>query len=116
MLAIAAGLTHDAFGALLAWREALGFSDDLFAKLTHARDLLHNSGVELDPPTQAFIPCTEGMSLVVEARFLIRQRGDKVAHPITITRQHFDCPILRNPYMSDTPGLEALVDFVCART
>jgi hypothetical protein len=116
MLAIAAGLTQDAFGASLAWREALGFSDDLSARLTRARDLLHNSGVELDPPTQAFISCTEGMSLVVEARSLIRQRGDKVAHPITITHQHFDGPISRNPYVSDTPGLEALVDFVCART
>jgi len=116
MLAIAAGLTQDAFGASLAWREALGSSDDLSARLTRACDLLHNSGVELDPPTHTFISCTEGMSLVVEARSLIRQRGDKVAHPITITRQHFDGPILCNPYVSDTPGLEALVDFVCART
>jgi hypothetical protein len=56
------------------------------------------------------------MSLVVEARSLTHQRGVKVAHPITITRQHFDGPISRNPYVSDPPSLEALVDLVCART
>jgi len=116
MLAIAAGLTQDAFGASLAWREALGSSDDFSTRLARARDLLHNSVVKLDPPTQTFISCPEGMSLVVEARSLIRQRGDKVAHPITITRLHFDGPISRNTYVSETSGLEALVDFVCART
>jgi hypothetical protein len=73
MLAIAAGLIQDAFGASLAWREALGSLDDLSARLTCARDLLHNSSIELDPPTQAFISCTEGMSLVVEAKSLIHQ-------------------------------------------
>jgi len=115
MLAVAVGLTHDPFGASLAWREALGSSDDLPTRLTRARTLLHHSGINLDQPTRTFISLPDGLSLVVEAKSLIRQRGDRVAHPMAITRGHFDGPISRNPFPSETPGLQALVDFVCAR-
>jgi hypothetical protein len=114
MLAAAAGLTQDGFGASLAWREALGSSDDLSARLTRAHALLHNPEIKLDQPTQTFISFTEGLSLVVEAKSLICQRGDRVTHPTNITRVLFDGPILRNPYASKTPGLQALVDFVCS--
>jgi hypothetical protein len=85
------------------------------ARLTLARAILHNPGIKLDQPTQTFISLTQGLSLVVEAKSLIRQRGDRVAHPTNITRVLFDGPISRNPYASETPGLQALVDFVCSR-
>jgi hypothetical protein len=114
MLAAAAGLTQDGFGASLAWREALRSSDDLSARLTCAHALLHNPGIKLDQPTQTFISFTKGLSLIIEAKSLICQCGDKVAHPMNITRVLFDAPISRNPYALETPGLQALVDFVCS--
>ena len=113
MLAIAARLTQDRFGASLAWREALQSSDDLSTRLTLARALLHNPGITLDQPTQTFVSLEHGLSLVVEAKSLIRQRGDGVAHPTHVTRELFEGPDSRNPYESETPGLQALVDFVC---
>ncbi|KIL55429.1 hypothetical protein M378DRAFT_182237 [Amanita muscaria Koide BX008] len=115
MLAIATGLRQHDFGASLAWREALGSSDDLSTRLTLARALLHNPGIQLDQRTQTFISLDPGLILVVEAKSLIRQRGDRVAHPTNITRVLFDGPISRNLYASETPGLQALVDFVCRR-
>ena len=115
MLAIAARLTQDGFGASLAWREALGPSDDLSTRLTLARALLRDSGIELDQRTQTFISLDHGLSLVVEAKSPIRQRGNGVAHPTNVTRIHFNGPISRNPDVSQTPGLQALVDFVCWR-
>ena len=114
MLAVAAGLTQDGFGASLAWREALGSSDNMSTRLTLARAILHNPRIKLDQPTQTFISLTQGLSLVVEAKSLIRQRGDRVAHPTNITHVLFDGPISRNQYASETPGLQALVDFVCS--
>jgi hypothetical protein len=72
MLAVATGLTQDDFGASLAWREALGPSDDLSTRLTLARALLHNPGIKLDQPTQTFISLHQGLILVVEAKSLIR--------------------------------------------
>jgi len=115
VLAVAAGLTQDDFGASLAWREALGSSGDLSTRLTLAHALLHIPGIrlELDQPTQTFISLDQGLSLVVEAKSLICHRGDRVVHPTNITRVLFDGPISRNPYVSETPGLQALVDFVC---
>lgn len=116
MLAVATGLTTQGeFGASLAWRVALGSSDDLSTRMTLARALLHKPGIKLDQRTQTFISLDQGLSLVVEAKSLIRKRGDRVAHPTNITRLIFDGPILRNPYASETPGLQALVDFVCRR-
>jgi len=115
MLAVATGLTQDGFGASLAWREALGSSDNMSTRLTLARAILHNPRIKLDQPTQTFISLTQGLSLVVEAKSLIRQRGNRVAHPTNITRVLLDGPISRNPYASETPGLQALVDFVCSR-
>jgi hypothetical protein len=115
MLAIAAKLTQDNFGASLAWREALGSSDELSTRLTLAHALLRNSGIELDQRTQTFISLDHGLSLVVEAKSLIRQRGDGVTHPTNVTRMHFNGPISRNQYVLQTPGLQALVDFVCWR-
>ena len=94
---------------------ALGSSDDLSTRMTQARALLHKPGIKLDQRTQTFISLDQGLSLVVEAKSLIRKRGDRVAHPTNITRLIFDGPILRNPYASETPGLQALVDFVCRR-
>lgn len=111
----AVGLTNNSFGASLAWREALGSSDNLSTRLVEARALLDRPGISLDEPTQAFVSSPEGLSLVVEARSSIRLRGDRVAHPVTIARTHFDGPILRNPFPSETPGLQALVDFVCTQ-
>jgi hypothetical protein len=113
MLAISVGLTNDSFGASLAWREALGTSDELSTRLTVARALFNRPGISLDHPTQAFLSSPEGLTLVVEARSSIRVRGDKVAHPLVVTRAYFDGPLLRNVITSETPGLQALVDFVC---
>ena len=115
MLAIAVGLTNSTFGASFAWREALGPSDDLSTRLAAARALLNGPGISLDQPTRAFVSSPEGLSLAVEAKSSIRLRGDKVAHPVTVPRTHFDGPISRNPFPSETPGLQALVDFVCAQ-
>ena len=112
MLAIATGLSQGDFGASLAWREALGSSDDLSTRLTLARALLHKPGIKLDQHTQTFISLDQGLRLVVEANSLIRQRGDRVAHPKNVSRGLFNGPIFRNPYESETPGLQALVDFV----
>jgi hypothetical protein len=116
MLALAAGLTQDPFGASLVWREALGISDDSSARLERARALLYTPGIQLDRSTQTFVSGNDGMRLVIEANSLIRQRGDRVAHPVTVPRGHFDGPISRNPFTSDTSGLQALVDFVCSRS
>jgi hypothetical protein len=113
MLAFAAKLTQDRFGASLAWREALRSSDDLSTRLTLARALLHNPGITLDQPTHTFISLDHGLSLVVEAKSPIRQRGEGVAHPTNVTRELFAGPISCNLYMSETPGLQALVDFIC---
>jgi len=113
MLAVATGLTQDDFGASLAWREALRSSGNLSTRLTLARALLHIPGIRLDQPMQTFISLDQGLSLVVEAKSLICHRGDRVVHPTNITRVLFDGPISRNPYVSETPGLQALVDFVC---
>ena len=113
ILAIATGLTQDKFGASLAWREALGSSDDLSTRLTLARTLLDKPGIKLDQRTQTFISLDQGLRLVVEAKSPIRQRGDKVAHPTNITRGLFDGPIMRNPFALETPGLQALADLVC---
>jgi hypothetical protein len=115
MLAVAVGLTDKPFGASLAWREALGSSDDLPTRLAQARALFDRPGISLDQPTRAFVSSPEGLSLVVEARSSIRLRGDRVAHPVTDTRTHFDGPLSRNPFPSETPGLQVLVDFVCAQ-
>ena len=113
MLAIAVGLTVTSFGASLVWREALGSSDDLPTRLTEARALFDRPGINLDHATRAFVSSPEGLSLVVEARSSIRLRGDRIAHPVTVTRTHFDGPLSRNPFPSESPGLQALVDFVC---
>ena len=113
MLAIAVELTNNSFGASLAWREALGSSDDLPTRLAEARTLFDRPGISLDQATRAFVSSPEGLSLVVEAKSSIRLRGDRVAHPVTVTRTHFDGPLSRNPFPSETPGLQALVDFVC---
>ena len=113
MLAISVGLTNDSFGASLAWREALGTSDELSTRLTVARTLIDRPGISLDHPTRAFLSSPEGLTLVVEARSSIRLRGNKVAHPLVVTRTYFDGPLSRNMMTSETPGLQALVDFVC---
>jgi hypothetical protein len=115
MLAIAVGLTNVPFGASLAWREALGSSEDLSTRLAEARMLLDRPGVTLDEPTRAFVSSSEGLSLVAEAKSSIRVGGDKVAHPVTVPRTHFDGPISRNPFPWETSGLRALVDFVCTK-
>lgn len=115
MLGLAAKLTRNPFAASLAWREALDSSDDLSARLTQAYNLLHAHGVQLNKPTQTFASSIEGMRLVVEADSHIRLQGDKVAHPLTVPRGHFDGPISRHPVTLDIPGLQALVDFVCSR-
>ena len=115
MLAVAAGLTNISFGASFAWREALGTSDDLPTRLAAARALFDGPGISLDQPTRAFLSSFEGLSLVVEAKSSIRLRGDRVAHPATVPRVHFDGPISRNPFLSEAPGLQALVEFVCAQ-
>lgn len=115
MLAVAVGLTNSTFGASFAWREALGPSDDLPTRLAEARTLLDRPGISLDQPTRAFVSLPEGLSLVVEAKSSIRLRGDRVAHPATVPRTHFDGPISRNPFPLETLGLRALVDFVCSQ-
>jgi len=115
MLAVAVGLTNGSFGASFAWREALGPSDDLPTRLAEARALLDRPGISLDQRTRAFVSSPEGLILVVEARSSIRLRGDRVAHPVTVPRTHFDGPISRNPFPSEIPGLRALVDFVCSQ-
>jgi hypothetical protein len=115
MLAIAVGLTNSSFGASFAWREALGPSDDLSTRLVEARAFFNRPGVSLDESTQAFVSLPEGLSLVIEAKSSIRLRGDRVAHPVTVPRMHFDGPISRNLFPSETPGLQALVDFICTR-
>lgn len=115
MLAIAVGLTNVPFGASLAWREALGSSEDLSTRLAEAHALLDRPGVTLDQATREFVSSSEGLSLVAEAKSSIRVRGDKVAHPVTVPRTHFDGPISRNPFPRETSGLRALVDFVCTK-
>jgi hypothetical protein len=115
MLAVAVGLTNSSFGASLAWREALGSSDDLPTRLAEARALFDHPGVSLDQPTRAFVSSLDGLSLVVEAKSSIRLRGDRVAHPGTVPRAHFDGPISRNRFPLEAAGLQALVDFVCAQ-
>jgi len=115
ILAVAVGLKNSSFGALFAWREALGPSDDLPTRLVEARALFNHPGVSLDESTQAFISSLEGLSLVVEAKSSIRLCGDRVAHPVTVPRTHFDGPISRNLFPLETPGLRALVDFICTR-
>ncbi len=112
-LAIATVLTDSNHGASLAWREALGPSDDLSTRLAIARNLLRQPGIELDQPTQTFIASPDGLRLVVEARSSIRLRGDKVAHPDVVTRAHFEGPISRNVSL-EMSGLQALVDYVCS--
>jgi hypothetical protein len=116
MLALAAGLTQEPFGASLSWREALGTPDDSSARMTQARALLRAPGVRLDQPTERFVSNDDGMRLIVEAISPIRQRGDRVAHPISVPRGQFDGPISRNFHSSETSGLQALADFVCSRT
>ena len=116
MLALAAGLTQEPFGASLFWREALGTPDDTSARLTQARALLCAPGIQLDRSTERFVSSDDGMRLVVEANSPIRQRGDRVAHPVSVPRRHFDGPISRNSYSSETSGLQALADFVCSST
>src|SRR5882762_6667853 len=96
MLALAAGLTREPFGASLSWREALGTPDDSSARLTQARALLRAPGIQLDQPTERFVSRDDGMCLVVETNSHIRQRGDRVAHLISVPRGHFDGPISRN--------------------
>lgn len=54
--------------------------------------------------------------LVVEANSSIRLRGNRIAHPVTVARTHFEGPLSRNPHSSQTPGLQALVDFVLRET
>jgi hypothetical protein len=116
ILAVAAGLTNSSFGASWAWREALGSSDDLPTRLTEARALFDRPGISLNQSTRAFLSSPEGLTLVVEAKSPIRHRGDRVAHPVTVVpRKHFDGPISRNPFASETPGLQALVDLVCSQ-
>jgi hypothetical protein len=115
MLAISAGLMKSSFGASFAWREALGTSDDLPTRLAAARALFDGPGISLDQPTRIFLSSPEGLSLVVEAKSSIRLRGDRVAHPVTVPRTHFDGPVSRNPVPSEARGLQALVDFVCAQ-
>jgi hypothetical protein len=112
-LAIATALTDSNHGASLAWREALGPSDDLSTRLAITRNLLRQPGIELDQPTQTFIASPKGLRLVVEARSFIRLRGDKVAHPDVVTRAHFEGPISRNVSL-EISGLQALVDYVCS--
>lgn len=112
-LAIATGLADSNRGASLAWREALGPSDDLSTRLAIARNLLHQPGIELDQPAQTFVASPEGLRLVVEARSSIRLRGDKVAHPDVVTRAHFEGPVSRNISL-EISGLQALVNYVCS--
>ena len=112
-LAIATALTDSNHGASLAWREALGPSDDLSTRLAITRNLLRQPGIELDQPTQTFIASPKGLRLVVEARSFIRLHGDKVAHPDVVTRAHFEGPISRNVSL-EISGLQALVDYVCS--
>ena len=114
MLAIAVGLTNSPFGASLAWREALGSAEDLPTRLEEARALLGRPGISLDRPTLAFVSSPEGLRLAVEAKSSIRLRGDRVAHPVAVARTHLDGPISRHPFPLETPGLRALMDFVCS--
>ena len=115
MLAISAGLVKNSFGASFAWRVALGTSDDLPTRLAAAHALFDGSGVSLDQPTRAFLSSPKGLSLVVEAKSSICLRGDRVAHPATVPRTHFDGPVSCNPVPLEARGLQALVDFVCAQ-
>ena len=60
ILAVATGLTTQGeFGASLAWRVALGSSDDLSTRMTLARALLHKPGIKLDQRTQTFASTTK---------------------------------------------------------
>lgn len=114
-LAIAAELVQNHYGASLAWRVALGPSQDLPPRLARARELLGEPTIQLDEPTRQLVSSDEGMSLVVEHQSKIRDRGDKVAHPRTVSRGSYDGPISRHPITMDIPGLQVLTEFAYTR-
>ena len=109
-------MTKDTFGASLAWREALGPSDNPSARLKQAHGLLSAPGIHLDQATKNFVSSPEGMHLVTEANSLIRHRGNKVVHPMTVPQcGQFEGPVKRIPFASDHQGLLALVAYVHSR-
>jgi hypothetical protein len=116
-LAQAAGLatTWDDHGGSLAWRVALGPSQDLPARLARARELLGVSTIQLDEPTRQLLRSDEGMSMVVEYQSKIRDRGDKVTHPRNFPRGMYDGPISRHTIAMDIPGLQVLSEFAYTR-
>ena len=99
----------------LAWREALGPSDNPSARLKQAHGLLSAPGIHLDQATKNFVSSPEGMRLVTKANSLIQHRGNKVVHPMAVPQcGQFEGPVKQNPFASDHQGLLALLAYVCS--
>lgn len=112
-LALTVGLANNRFRPSWAWREALGPSDVLSARLGKARSLLYDPKIQLDTSTKNLLLSTEGMALVADVSSLIRDRGDKIAHPAAVPHTQLDGSISRsNLSMTTDSGWQALADFV----
>lgn len=76
-LAVIAGLPEP---SSLAWRIALGPSNETGARVRQARKLLGAPGVVLDQLTRALMQSNEAMAVVCERFSRIRRLGDRLAH------------------------------------
>ena len=117
--AIAAGLADPSSSSpSLAWRDALASAVDTRTRLSTARALFSAPTAQRNSHIDALLQNDDAMTVLVEHRSQIRERGNEVAHSHSKRRRDYEGLMKRlsddrkvENYVKN--GMKALVDLVC---